>query len=221
MVHATQINPVFPAYSCGDFGVSRSEFEFIVSPNSPSSTNWKAIKAGVAWIPRTCLPMIMIRNEVGEGVNTAMAPLPLSATKMGSLLQRLATGPSIESKSATSGEFDQLGWKAVPEVSGDAIGKLRSIDPQDLGAVLRALEIGQLKLKPSRSEKQNLSPTEPKASHPFVSAATAAQGDEVPTEPNTVLTQPITTSSASEGGRPTVPEVPPAACSSEPDSSTS
>ena len=65
--------------------------------------------------------MIVIRNEVGNGATTAMVPLPLSATKMRSLLQvvsrcvtdsylqRLVTGPSIESKYSTSGEFDQLG----------------------------------------------------------------------------------------------------------------
>ena len=178
-----------------------------------------------------------IRNEVGESPHAMMAQRPpkrqqdevastSTSTKSkpvkmprrpsvtDSYLQRLVTGPSIESKSSTSEEFDQLGWKAFSDVSDDAVGKLRSIDPQDLGAVLRALESGRLKLKPSRSEKQNQSPTESKASHPFV--APPAPEEEVPTVPNTVPTQPLTTS-ASERGH----EVPPTASLSDSDSSTS
>ncbi|KAJ5279224.1 hypothetical protein N7478_004596 [Penicillium angulare] len=184
-----------------------------------------------------------IRNEVGEGPNAVMAQRPpkrqqedVASTNSSSkskpvkmprrpnhvtdsFLQRLitGTGPSIESKSSTSEEFDQLGWKAFSDVSEDAIGKLRSIDPQDLGSVLRALEQGRLKLKPSRSEK-NISPTESKAS--FGLGAKAPQEDEVPTVPNTVPTQPLTSSSAQGKARPSsIPDVPPTA--SDSDSSTS
>ncbi|CEJ62851.1 hypothetical protein PMG11_11336 [Penicillium brasilianum] len=45
------------------------------------------------------------------------------------------------------------------------MSKLRSIDPQDIGAVLRALEQGRLKLKPSNSEKAGMSPAESKESN--------------------------------------------------------
>ncbi|KAJ5106805.1 hypothetical protein N7456_003480 [Penicillium angulare] len=188
-----------------------------------------------------------IRNEVGEGPNAVMAQQrppkrqqeDIASTNSSSkskpvkmprrpnnvtdsFLQRLITGPSIESKSSTSEEFDQLGWKAFSDVSEDAIGKLRSIDPQDLGSVLRALEQGRLKLKPSRSEKQNLSPTDSKAAEQsFGQAARPFPGDEVPTVPNTVPTQPLTSSSAqgSKARPSSIPDVPPTA--SDSDSSTS
>ncbi|KAJ5697847.1 hypothetical protein N7488_011531 [Penicillium malachiteum] len=150
-----------------------------------------------------------IRNEVGEVPNAVMAPRPpkrqqddvsSSSTSTKSkpvkiprrpsvsdtFLQRLIHGPSIETKSSTSEEFDQIGWKAFSEVSDDAKDKLRSIDPHDLGAVLRALEQGRLKLKPSRSEQQNASPTESKGANPFRQAPNpVAQDEPNPTEPLT------------------------------------
>ncbi|KAJ6036746.1 hypothetical protein N7540_001025 [Penicillium herquei] len=168
-----------------------------------------------------------IRNEVGEGPHAAMAPRPpkrqqddvaSSSTSTKSkpvkiprrpsvsdtFLQRLIHGPSIDTKSSTSEEFDQIGWKAFSDVSDDAKDKLRSIDPHDLGAVLRALEQGRLKLKPSRSEQQNASPTESKGGNPFRQAANPVQQDG----PN--ATEPLTASPCLERTRRTsVPEVPP------------
>ncbi|KAJ5629430.1 hypothetical protein N7528_003087 [Penicillium herquei] len=159
-----------------------------------------------------------IRNEVGEGPNAVMAPRPpkrqqddvaSSSTSTKSkpvkiprrpsvsdtFLQRLIHGPSIDTKSSTSEEFDQIGWKAFSEVSDDAKDKLRSIDPHDLGAVLRALEQGRLKLKPSRSEQQNASPTESKGANPFRQAPNPVPRDE----PNP--TEPLTASICSERAR--------------------
>ncbi|KAJ5740243.1 hypothetical protein N7493_000115 [Penicillium malachiteum] len=159
-----------------------------------------------------------IRNEVGEGPHAVMAPRPpkrqqdevassTTSTKSkpvkiprrpsvsDTFLQRLIHGPSIDTKSSTSEEFDQIGWKAFSEVSDDAKDKLRSIDPHDLGAVLRALEQGRLKLKPSRSEQQNASPTESKGANPFRHAPNPVPRDE----PNP--TEPLTASLCSERAR--------------------
>jgi hypothetical protein len=113
-------------------------------------------------------------------------------------LHRLITGPSIASKSSTSGEeMDKLGWNPFSDVSDDAMSKLRSIDPQDIGNVLRALEQGRLKMKPSGSEKAGMSPTDSKASHRVgKTSAPEPTAQDVPTIPNTVPTQPISSSEA-------------------------
>lgn len=74
-------------------------------------------------------------------------------------LHRLFTGPSLESKSSTSEESDKLGWNAQSEVSDDAMSKLRGIVSEEVGTILRALERGRLKMKPSRSERMEMSPT--------------------------------------------------------------
>lgn len=184
-----------------------------------------------------------IRNEVGEGPNAHMVPrppkrqqddvaststsnkskpvkMPRRPSVSDSFLQRLITGPSIESKSSTSAEeYDKLGWNPFADVSEDAMLKLRSIDPDDIGTVLRALEQGRLKLKPSRSEKLDMSPTDSQASKSFRKAAEPTP--EVPTVPNTVPTQPVTSagSNVSKSRPNSNQEVPPTA--SDTDSSTS
>lgn len=163
-----------------------------------------------------------IRNEVGEGPHVVQPRAPkrqqedaASASsnakskpvKMArrpsvtdSFLQRLVTGPAVsESKSSTSEELDKLGWNPFSDVSEDAMSKLRSMDPQDVGAVLRALEQGRLKLKPSGSEKARMSPTESKASHALGRAGEQEQA-EVPTVPNTIPTEPF--SSVASNARP-------------------
>ncbi|KAJ5194902.1 uncharacterized protein N7498_008340 [Penicillium cinerascens] len=179
-----------------------------------------------------------IRNEVGEGPN-AVPTRPLkrqqedvastsSSTKSkpvkmprrpsvsDTFLHRLVTGPSVtESKSSVSEEFDKLGWNPFSDVSDDAMSKLRSIDPQDIGTVLRALEQGRLKLKPSGSEKARMSPTESKASHGL---GKSAEQPEVPTVPNTVPTQPVS-SQPSRAMPASVPDIPETA--SDTDSATS
>ena len=163
-----------------------------------------------------------IRNEVGDGP-MGQAPIPrppkrqqdeVASTSTSSkskpvkiprrpsvsdtFLHRLITGPSIASKSSTSGEeMDKLGWNPFSDVSDDAMSKLRSIDPQDIGNVLRALEQGRLKMKPSGSEKENMSPTDSKASHQVgKTSAPEPTAQDVPTIPNTVPTQPISSSEA-------------------------
>ncbi|KAJ5599796.1 hypothetical protein N7450_000863 [Penicillium hetheringtonii] len=163
-----------------------------------------------------------IRNEVGDGP-MGQAPIPrppkrqqdeVASTSTSSkskpvkiprrpsvsdtFLHRLITGPSIASKSSTSGEeMDKLGWNPFSDVSDDAMSKLRSIDPQDIGNVLRALEQGRLKMKPSGSEKENMSPTDSKASHRVgKTSVPEPTAQDVPTVPNTVPTQPISSSEA-------------------------
>ncbi|OQE31614.1 hypothetical protein PENSTE_c001G05972 [Penicillium steckii] len=163
-----------------------------------------------------------IRNEVGDGP-MGQAPIPrppkrqqdeVASTSTSSkskpvkiprrpsvsdtFLHRLITGPSIASKSSTSGEeMDKLGWNPFSDVSDDAMSKLRSIDPQDIGNVLRALEQGRLKMKPSGSEKENMSPTDSKASHRVgKTSVPEPTAQDVPTIPNTVPTQPISSSEA-------------------------
>lgn len=184
-----------------------------------------------------------IRNEVGEGPN-AIAPrppkrqqdeastgtshkskpvkMPRRPSVSDTFLHRLVTGPAVESsKSSPTEESDKLGWKAFSDVSDDAISRLRSIDPQDIGTLLRALEQGRLKLKPSRSEK-NVSPTETNAAsragrdagRDAGREAGRELGTEVPTEPNTVSTQPVPSNYAQQ-----VPDILPTA--SDSDSSTS
>ena len=93
----------------------------------------------------------------------------------------MINGPSVAgSQSSGSEEFDQLGWNPFSGVSEDAMSKLRSIDQQDIGTVLRALEQGRLQLKRSESKKAHKSPE-----------ASPRQLDqsfkkpEVSTEPNT------------------------------------
>ncbi|PTU23563.1 hypothetical protein P175DRAFT_0411809, partial [Aspergillus ochraceoroseus IBT 24754] len=89
-------------------------------------------------------------------------------------LHRLVTGPSLDTKSLASEESDKLGWNAHSEVSDETMSKLRGIVSEEVGVLLRALERGHLKLKPSRSERMNMSPTGSKA---------GSRIDHVPSEP--------------------------------------
>lgn len=157
-----------------------------------------------------------IRNEVGEGPDSHLAARPpkrhpdemvptspkqkpvkiprrpnqISPTT----LHRLITGPSLESRSVASEESDKLGWNVHSDVSDDAM-RIRGIVSDELGTLLRALEQGRLKVKPSRSERQNMSPTESKGSCGRGSAEGRQEG-EVPTVPNTVPTERISPFSA-------------------------
>lgn len=159
-----------------------------------------------------------IRNEVGEGPTSHLSARPpkrqqeevaSSSSKekpvkiprrpnqiSPATLQKLITGPSIESKSMVSEESDKLGWNAHSEVSDEAMHKIKGIVSDELGSLLRALERGHLKLKPSRSERQNMSPTESKSSFRNGRIWTdGAQEEGVPTIPNTVPTERLSPSS--------------------------
>jgi hypothetical protein len=172
-----------------------------------------------------------IRNEVGEGPNavpfrplkrqqenvaaasSGSKPKPVKMPRRSSVsdtfLQRLINGPSVaESQSSVSEEFDKLGWNPYSDVSEDAMSKLRSIDPQDIGAVLRALEQGRLKLKPSGSEKARMFPTKTKAN-----PRRPDTEPDVPTEPNT-LTQSFS-SQSSKAEPAAVPDIPETASHSD------
>ena len=147
-----------------------------------------------------------IRNEMGEGPHAVPSrplkrqqgnvasesprsrhKIPRRPSVSETFLQQLINGPSgTEPRSSASEEFDKLGWKPFSDVSEDAMSKLRSIDSQDIGAVLRALEQGRLKLKPSGSEKANESkkaPTSPEASPRQLQKST--KKSDVSTEPKT------------------------------------
>ncbi|PLB35918.1 uncharacterized protein BDW47DRAFT_119123 [Aspergillus candidus] len=159
-----------------------------------------------------------IRNEVGEGPNAHLPSRPpkrqqedaasnssskhkpvkmprrpnhVSPTR----LHRLVTGPSLECKSLTSEESDKLGWNAHSEVSDDAMSKIRGLVSEEVGTLLRALERGRIQLKPSRSERMNMSPTESRPARPD-HGLDGAQDDEVQTYPNTVPTEIVSPSSA-------------------------
>lgn len=151
-----------------------------------------------------------IRNEVGEGPNVlpsrslkrqqeevasasavrkAEKPtkMPRRPSVSDTFLERLINGPSVAgSPSSGPEEFDQLGWNPFSGVSEDAMSKLRSIDQQDIGTVLRALEQGRLQLKRSESEKAR----ESKKAHKSPEASPrqldqSFKKPEVSTEPNT------------------------------------
>lgn len=148
-----------------------------------------------------------IRNEVGDGPNSHIARPPKrqpeEAASMSSsskpkpvkiprrpnhispaTLHKLVTGPSIEeSKSIASEESDKLGWNAHSEgTSDEAMTKIRGIVSDELGTLLRALEQGRVKVKPSRSERQNMSPTDSKSN---------GHQEGIPTAPHTVPTERI------------------------------
>jgi hypothetical protein len=169
-----------------------------------------------------------IRNEVGEGPNTHIQRPPkraqdeIASTSSSSkqkpvkmprrpnnlsptTLHRLVTGgPSLESKSLASEELDKLGWNPHSEVaSDDAMGKLRGIVSEEIGTLLRALEQGRFKLKPSRSERLNMSPTESKASIRGGNAVTEpAQEDDNRTIPDTIATEILSPVTGREAASP-------------------
>ncbi|KAE8152200.1 hypothetical protein BDV25DRAFT_151511 [Aspergillus avenaceus] len=163
-----------------------------------------------------------IRNEVGEGpnmqiqrppkrqpeemsVSSESKPKPAKIVRRPNnvsptALHRLVTGPSLESKSI-SDESDKLGWNAHSEVSDEAMSKLRGIVSEEVGTLLRALEKGRIRLKPSRDERLtvSLSPTEPKARNSKLGLDGAhAQEDDVRTLPNTVATEVVSPSDKTE-----------------------
>ncbi|THC93311.1 hypothetical protein EYZ11_007200 [Aspergillus tanneri] len=161
-----------------------------------------------------------IRNEVGEGPNAhihtrppkrqqedmasvnsgfkhkpvkmARRPNDLSPTA----LHKLITGPSLESKSMASEESDKLGWNAHSETSDEAMSKLRGIVSEEVGALLRALERGRIKLKPGRADQANISPTESKSGSRNGKLGLDGANDEYErTLPNTVTTEIVSLSS--------------------------
>lgn len=75
------------------------------------------------------------------------------------------------------------------------MSKLRGIVSEEVGTLLRALEQGRLKLKPSRSERLNMSPTESKGGSFQGKVPESAQEDEVRTVANTVATELVSPSS--------------------------
>lgn len=87
--------------------------------------------------------------------------IPRRPSVSDTFLQQLINGPpGTEPRSSASEEFDRLGWNPFSDVSEDAMSKLRSIGPQDIGSILRGLEQGLLKVKPSRSEEERMFPSE-------------------------------------------------------------
>ncbi|CEL06380.1 hypothetical protein ASPCAL07485 [Aspergillus calidoustus] len=135
-------------------------------------------------------------------VKMARRPNQLSPTA----LHRLITGgPSIDSKSLTSEESDKLGWNAHSEISDDAMSKLQGI-VSELGPLLRAVESGRLKLKPSRSERMEMSPTNSHSERVPVQGP-HGEREEAPTFQSTVPTEIISLSrKPTEKEEPTFPD---------------
>jgi len=163
-----------------------------------------------------------IRKEAGEGPsshfqrppkrlpeealsNTSSKQKPMKAARRiigasPTRLHKLVTGSplaskSIVSKSVYSEDLDRLGWNAnSSDITEETLSKLKNRPAEEVNnLILRALERGLLKLKPSRSEQLNMSPTESKADK----AKGEGLGDipptedEVPTIPTTVSTELI------------------------------
>ncbi|KAL3454877.1 hypothetical protein BJX65DRAFT_261570 [Aspergillus insuetus] len=135
-------------------------------------------------------------------VKIARRPNQLSPTA----LHRLITGgTSIDTKSLTSEESDKLGWNAYSEISDDAMSKLQGI-VSELGPLLRAVESGRLKLKPSRSERMEMSPTNSHSERIPVDGSHAKR-EEAPTFQSTVPTEIISLSrKPTEKEEPTFPD---------------
>ncbi|KAL5000756.1 hypothetical protein BDV10DRAFT_27962 [Aspergillus recurvatus] len=123
-------------------------------------------------------------------VKMARRPTNLSPTALHKLI---TGGPSLESKSLTSEESAKLGWNAnaTSEISDDTMSKLRGIVSEEVGTILRALERGRLKMKPSRSERMEMSPTGSRSSSRNDKAPVR---DVEPTIPDTVPTEIISLS---------------------------
>lgn len=101
-------------------------------------------------------------------------------------LHKLTTGPMLESKSMISDKSDKLEWDHRMGTD-DATHTLRDISAEEVGTLLRALEQGRLKLKPSRSERMKISPAENQTSFRQGALAEGNQNEEeraatVPTE---------------------------------------
>lgn len=119
-------------------------------------------------------------------------------------VQRLVYGGGSvsEEKSSKSEEQDVLGWCPFPGLSEDSMSKLRSHNEPGINAMLDAINKGRLQVKPSASERARMSPARSKASHASGHAAAAPSRNEqgeIPTERNTIPTEPMT-SLASEAG---------------------
>ncbi|KAL4977198.1 hypothetical protein BDW66DRAFT_40578 [Aspergillus desertorum] len=119
-------------------------------------------------------------------VKMARRPTNLSPTALHKLI---TGGPSLESKSLISEESAKLGWNAnaTSDISDDTMSKLRGIVSEEISTILRALERGRLKMKPSRSERMEMSPTGSRSSSHNDKAL--AVKDVEPTIPDTVPTE--------------------------------
>lgn len=101
-------------------------------------------------------------------------------------LHKLTTGPMLESRSMVSDKSDKLEWDHRMGTD-DVTHTLRDISAEEVGTLLRALEQGRLKLKPSPSERMKMSPVGDKAGPRQEALAEGNQDDEervgtVPTE---------------------------------------
>lgn len=101
-------------------------------------------------------------------------------------LHKLTTGPILESRSMVSDKSDKLEWDHRMGTD-ETTHTLRDITAEEVGTLLRALEQGRLKLKPSRSERMKMSSAEDKIGSRQAELAEGNQDDEeraatVPTE---------------------------------------
>lgn len=159
-----------------------------------------------------------IRKEIGEGPDSHLMARPpkrlpeeMASNSSGSkmkpakiaranhmasprALHRLVTGPSLASRSVVSEEVDRLGWNvhASSEISEETKTKLKGIISSDVNSLLLALERGLVRLKPSRSEQMNQSPTtESKQAHRFDHPEDGFLDDDARSPPHTIATEII------------------------------
>jgi hypothetical protein len=143
--------------------------------------------------PPKRLPEEMASNSSGS----KMKPAKIArANHMASprALHRLVTGPSLASRSVVSEEVDRLGWNvhASSEISEETKTKLKGIISSDVNSLLLALERGLVRLKPSRSEQMNQSPTtESKQAHRFDHPEDGFLDDDARSPPHTIATEII------------------------------
>lgn len=112
-------------------------------------------------------------------------------------MHKLITGSplasrSIVSKSVYSDDLERLGWNAnSSDITEETLSKLKNRPAEEVhNFILRALERGLLKLKPSRSEQLNASPTESRAKGEGLEDVPLTEYDP-PSGPNTVSTELI------------------------------
>lgn len=116
-------------------------------------------------------------------------------------LHKLITGSplaskSIVSKSVYSEDLDRLGWNAnSSDITEETLSKLKNRPAEEVNnLILRALERGLFRLKPSRSEQLNASPIESKADKAKgegLEDVPPTEDDAPPTALNTVSTELI------------------------------
>ncbi|PGH18440.1 hypothetical protein AJ79_00510 [Helicocarpus griseus UAMH5409] len=171
-----------------------------------------------------------IRNELGEGpmghivptahkrmqdevgsINSSSKQKPAKLSRHSNEpsptnLHRIQTGSTLDTKSIVSEQLDKLGWNVhASQMSDDTMSKLKGIVSDEVNTILlRALERGRIRLKPSAMERARQSPTDSSKlsirNRPNFDEYPTGQDDDMATAENTVPTEIISPRSAGEDG---------------------